>query len=105
MVEILQLIWNTFSIKTKVSGLEAILSDHSRGNVKIYTRENLCVSFSDDGSYNLYEFGGYGGRMKIITVNCSHWQTGGIIAAQIDYNARNILILSRAGNFACTTFK
>lgn len=78
---------------------------HNRRNVHIETGKNHCISFSDDGSYIIYEFDNKGMWVKIITVNCSHWQNGGLIAAQIDTNARNVLTLTRRGNFLCTSFK
>lgn len=85
--------------------LQAIPLDHQLKYVKAYTMENHCVTFSPDGSYNIYEFDDDGQWKKIVMVNCSHWQSGGLIAAQVNGNACNILTLSHQGNFMCTSFK
>lgn len=63
------------------------------------------MTFGHDGSYIVYEFYGDGEWKQIVTVNCSHWQTGGLMSAQISEDARNILTLSHQGNFMCTSFK
>lgn len=69
--------------------------------------KNHFITFSQDGTYNVYEFnnGHESQRKLIVMMKCSHWQTGGLIAAQVDDNARNILTLSNEGNFMCTSFK
>lgn len=84
---------------------QSISLDHQLKSIKTYTNENHCVTFSPDGSYNIYEFDDDGQWKQIIMVNCSQWQRGGLIAAQIDVNAHNILTLSHQGNFMCTSFK
>lgn len=84
---------------------ETILLDHNLRNIQVYTKNNYCISFGDDGSYNLYNFDNGGQWIKIITVNCSQWETRGLITARIDVNASNILTLSHHGDFMCTSFK
>lgn len=85
--------------------LKTIQLDHNVRDVKVSPGKNHCVSFSCDGTYNLYEFDDDGNWKKVVAVNCSHWQTEGLIAAQVDVKACNILSLSRKGNFMCTSFK
>lgn len=79
-------------------------SDNLKG-FKVFAGRNHCVTFGHDGIYNLYEYNEDGQWIRIVTVNCSHWQTGGLIATQIDVYANNILVLSSEGNFMCTSFK
>lgn len=79
--------------------------EHNVRNAKVFSERNYRVTFSHDGTYNLYEFHDDGRREKIVTVNCSHWQTGGLEAARVDAGGRNVLTLSRQGNFMCTSFK
>lgn len=92
-------------IKAKILELNNIQLDHNLRSVKVFSGENHYVTYSFDGTYNLYEFDEERQWKKIITVNCSHWQTGGLIAAQVNVNAQNILTLSHQGNFMCTSFK
>ncbi|XP_016656351.2 cilia- and flagella-associated protein 43 [Acyrthosiphon pisum] len=92
-------------VKEKMLESQTIPLDHQLKSIKTYTNENHCVTFSPDGSYNIYEFDDDGQWKQIIMVNCSHWQSGGLIAAQVDVNAHNILTLSHQGNFMCTSFK
>lgn len=79
--------------------------NHELRNVQVFAGKHHCISFSADGKYNLYEFDDNGHWKTTVTVNCSHWQTGGLVAGMIDTTARNILTLSRRGNFMCTSFK
>lgn len=92
-------------IKTKVIKLETIPLDHNLRNIRAYSWRNHCITFGDDGTYNLYEYDDVRRWIKIVTVNCSQWETGGLKAAQIDINASNILTLSHQGDFMCTSFK
>lgn len=85
--------------------LETIPLHHNLRNIQVYAGRNHCITFSNDGTYNLYEYDDDGQWIKIVTVNCSQWETGGLIAAQIDVNASNILTLSHQGDFMCTSFK
>lgn len=94
-----------FLIKAKVLELKTIQLDHNVRDVKVSAGKNHCVTFSCDGTYILYEFDDNKKWTKVVAVNCSHWQTEGLIAAQVDVKARNILTLSRQGNFMCTSFK
>lgn len=99
------LILNTFTFKEKVLETQTIQLDHQLRSIKTSVSGNHCVTFSPDGSYNIYEFNDGGQWKKMVMVNCSHWKSGGLIAAQADANARNILTLSHQGNFMCTSFK
>ncbi|XP_060871614.1 cilia- and flagella-associated protein 43 isoform X4 [Metopolophium dirhodum] len=92
-------------VKEKMLESQTIPLDHQLKSIKTYTNENHCVTFSPDGSYNIYEFDDDGQWKQMIMVNCSHWQSGGLIAAQVDVNAHNILTLSHQENFMCTSFK
>lgn len=94
-----------FSIKAKLLELETLPLNHSLRGIQASTWKDHCITFSHDGTYNIYEFNDEGKWKNIVMVNCSHWQTGGLLAAQVDVNARNILTLSRQGNFTCTSFK
>lgn len=94
-----------YSFQAKVIGLKTVRLDHGVKSVKIFSVKNHCLAFGHDGTYSVYEFDGDGQWKKIVTVNCSQWQTGGLIAAQIDEQASNILTLSYQGNFTCTSFK
>jgi len=90
------------SVKENVSELEIVPLSHYVKNVSV--GKYHCVTFSYDGTYTFYVLDDENWK-NIVTVNCSHWQTGGLIAAQVDIKARNILTLSREGNFICTSFK
>ncbi|XP_060835448.1 cilia- and flagella-associated protein 43 isoform X2 [Rhopalosiphum padi] len=92
-------------VKENMLNLQTIPLDHQLKCIKTYTNGNHSITFSPDGSYNIYEFDDDGQWKKMIMVNCSHWQSGGLIAAQIDDNANNILTLSYQGNFICTSIK
>ncbi|XP_026806697.1 cilia- and flagella-associated protein 43-like [Rhopalosiphum maidis] len=92
-------------VKENMLNLQTIPLDHQLKCIKAYTNGNHSITFSPDGSYNIYEFDDDGQWKKMIMVNCSHWQSGGLIAAQIDDNANNILTLSYQGNFISTSFK
>lgn len=96
---------SSFLVKEKVLNSEILPLDHNLRSVKTFAGENYCVTFSCDGTYNLYKFDDGGQWKKIIMVNCSHWQTGGLKAVQVDDNGCNILTLSLQGNFMCTGFK
>jgi hypothetical protein len=96
---------SSFLVKERLLKSETLPLDHNLRSVKTFVGGNYCVTFSCDGTYSLYEFGDGGQWKKIVTVNCSHWQTGGLKAAQVDDNGRNILTLSHQGNFMCTGFK
>lgn len=72
---------------------------------EIFAGKYHCVTFSSDGTYNLYKFDNDSVWKKIISVNCSQWLTGGLKAVQVDVFGRNILTLSGQGNFLCTGFK
>lgn len=85
--------------------LKNIPLDHDLRSVRVSSWENHFITFGYDGKYNLYESDGDGQWKKVVVVNCSHWQTGGLMAAQADVNACNVLTLSRRGNFMCTSFK
>lgn len=85
--------------------LKNISLDHDLRSAQVSSWENHCITFGHDGTYNLYESDGSGQWKKIVVVNCSHWQTGGLMAAQVDVNACNVLTLSHLGNFMCTSFK
>lgn len=94
-----------FSVQKKILDLEIVLLDHSLRSIKVCASENYCVTFCNDGIYNLYEFDDDRRWNKVVMVNCCHWQTGGLAAARVDSEARNILTLSGEGNFMCTSFK
>lgn len=77
--------------------------DRTVRNVSV--RKRHCVAFSYDGTYDLYEFDDNGNWRNIVTVNCSQWQTGGLLAARVGIDARHVLTLCHQGNFMCTSFK
>lgn len=89
--------------KAKFLELETIPLDHNIRKVSV--GKYHCVTSGYDGTYNVYGFDYDGNWKNIVTVNCSHWQTGGLLAAQVDVKVRNILTLSHRGNFMCTSFK
>lgn len=99
------LILNAFTFKEKVLESQIIQLNHQLRSIKTSRSENHCVTFSPDGSYNIYEFDDDGQWKRMVLVNCSRWQVGGLIATQTDANAQNILTLSHQGNFMCTSFK
>lgn len=89
----------------KVVDTETVRLDHVVKSVRIFAGENHCVSYGYDGIYSVYEYDVDGRWTKIVTVNCSQWQTGGLQAAQVDDRGRNVLTLSGRGNFTCTSLK
>ncbi|VVC45646.1 Hypothetical protein CINCED_3A007876 [Cinara cedri] len=91
-------------VQAKIVELKDIPLDHMLRQVEVSVGKNNFVTFSYDGIYNLYEFEDNGEWKKIVSVNCSRWQTGGLKFAQVDFNGYNILTLGYQGNFMCTGF-
>ncbi|VVC42480.1 WD40/YVTN repeat-like-containing domain,WD40-repeat-containing domain [Cinara cedri] len=91
-------------VQAKILKLKDIPLNHLLRQVEVSVGKNHFVTFSYDGTFNLYEFEDNVKWKQIISVNCSRWQTGGLKVVQVDINGRNILTLSVRGNFMCTGF-
>ncbi|XP_050530954.1 cilia- and flagella-associated protein 43 isoform X2 [Daktulosphaira vitifoliae] len=83
---------------------ETIPLDHDLRDVNVSVWKKHCITFSYDGTYNLYEFDDDGQWKKIVRASCNHWQTGGIKYAEVNVEAQQILIMCQQGDFMCISF-
>ncbi|XP_050433883.1 cilia- and flagella-associated protein 43 [Adelges cooleyi] len=91
-------------IKWKILEEEILPLDHDLNDVHLSVWKKHCVTYSWDGTYNLYDFDDNGQWIKIVRASCSDWQTGGLKTVEVDASARNMLVLTKNGDVLCISF-